>query len=148
MPVRSALGAATGAALLLAAVAAPSAAASAAPSGEPFGTVTVDPVGRLAPDGGITLTGTYRCTGTTGPVFVGSTVGQGDSTTRYGIGGTLAVCDGLERRWQNTGRPTPVTLQAGAARAEVTLMELHTLGGLPLPHFHATRHQEILLVQS
>ncbi|MFI8190107.1 DUF6299 family protein [Streptomyces sp. NPDC085946] len=157
MPVRRGIGAATGAALLLlaaaaAATAAPSAAADGTPAGpasaEPAETVTVDPVGRITPDGTVTLTGTYRCLGATGTVFVSSSVSQGTSTARHGIGGTPAVCDGLEHRWANTGRAAPGALGPGAARVEATVTELRSFIGLPLPHLHATRYQDVVLTES
>ncbi|CAL9292156.1 DUF6299 family protein [Streptomyces sp. SudanB52_2052] len=146
MRVRPLLGAAAGAALLFltGAGATPAAASVLAPSES----VTVDAVGRIAADGTVTLSGTYRCVGSSGPVFVSSSVSQGVSTTRYGIGGTRAVCDGAVHRWVNTGRPMSGALTPGAAHVEATLMELRTSSGLPLPSFHATSVQEITLVQS
>ncbi|MEU6350394.1 DUF6299 family protein [Streptomyces sp. NPDC047072] len=139
MSVRPALAAAT--LLLLAAPAAPA-------SADPYETVTVDPVGRIAEDGTVTLSGTYRCTGGTGPVFVSSAVGQRSPSVRYGIGGTRAVCDGMEHAWENTGKPTPGALEPGAAYVDATLMELRPEGGVPLPRFHATEKQDITLAQS
>jgi hypothetical protein len=142
-PLRAVLGAAVGAALLLPVVSAVPA------SAEPIETVTVDPTGRIAPDGTVTLSGTYRCTGGTGPVFVSSSVAQGSSSVRHGGGGTRAVCDGVEHRWVNTGKPSADALEAGAADVEVTLMELSTaVGGLPLPRFHAARQQAVTLLAS
>jgi hypothetical protein len=108
-------------------------------------TVTVDPIGRLASDGTVTLSGTYRCTGGTGPVFVSSSLSQGDSGVRTGVGGTTAVCDGTEHEWTNTGRTDPGRFKAGAAKVEATVMELRS-GGLPLPMFHAAREQAVTLV--
>ncbi|MEV0689035.1 DUF6299 family protein [Streptomyces sp. NPDC050388] len=145
MSVRPFLGAAAGAALLLlgSAVAAPAAAASAAPRAS----VTVAPKGRIAADGTVTLSGTYRCFEGSGPVLVGSSVHQGLSTVRYGIGGTRAVCDGKKRRWENTGRAPSAALRAGAADVEATLLELRPFGGIPLPVFHAVRRQDVTLVQ-
>jgi hypothetical protein len=142
--LRPLLGAAAGAALLLltGAAAAP---AAAAPT--PYESVTVDTVGRIAADGTVTLSGTYRCQSSSGPVFVSSSVSQGVSTTRYGIGGTRAVCDGAEHRWVNTGRPMGGALAPGAAHVEATLMELRTFSGLPLPRFHATHGQAVTLTQ-
>ncbi|MFE2266301.1 DUF6299 family protein [Streptomyces griseosporeus] len=137
------LAVAAGAALLV------PAAASAAPrhAADPYEVVTVDPTGRIAADGTVTLSGTYRCLGS-GPVFVSSSVGRQTSTmnVRYGIGGTRAVCDGAEHRWVNTGRPTPGSLEPGTARVEATLLELRTQGLLPLPHIHAARQQDVTLV--
>ncbi|WP_308311180.1 DUF6299 family protein, partial [Streptomyces sp. GbtcB6] len=44
-----------------------------AASGE---SVTVHRTGRLAPDGTVTLSGTYTCTGAGGPVFISSSDSQ------------------------------------------------------------------------
>ncbi|GHD89049.1 DUF6299 family protein [Streptomyces naganishii] len=141
-PVLGTLGVAA-ATLLLAAPAVPAAAATAA--GE---TVTVDPTARMAEDGTVTLTGTYRCSGATGAVFVGSTLGQNASSTRYGIGGSRALCDGKEHRWVNSGKPSS-TLEPGAAHVEATVMELAPQDGLPLmPRLHATVQQDITLAKS
>ncbi|GGS36556.1 DUF6299 family protein [Streptomyces violaceus] len=145
MRVRPLLGTTAGAALLLltGATAAPATASAAAP----YETVTVDSVGRITADGTVTLSGTYRCRSAIGPVFVSSSVSQGVSTTRYGIGGTRAVCDGVKHRWVNTGRPTPGVLAPGAAHVEATLMELRTFSGLPLPSFHAVHGRDISLTR-
>ncbi|MEU6068013.1 DUF6299 family protein [Streptomyces sp. NPDC047082] len=141
MPLRPALAAAAaGAAALLLAVVAPA-------SADPNETVTVDPTGRVAADGTVTLSGTYRCTGGTGPVFVSSTVGQDSSTVRYGIGGTKAVCDGAAHTWVNTGKVEKGRLSPGASHVEATVMELRPEGGLPLPYFHAQQQQEVTLRQ-
>lgn len=150
MRVRSAaLTATAGAALLLlAAPAAPAAPASPDDARLVAESVTVDPVGRIAADGSVTLSGTYRCTGGSGPVFVSSTVSQGDPSVRYGVGGTRAVCDGLEHRWVNTGTPDTVVLEPGAARVEATLMELRPMGIVPLPSFHARQAQDVTLTAS
>ncbi|MER7476314.1 DUF6299 family protein [Streptomyces sp. NPDC126510] len=145
MRVRPLLGAAAGAALLLltGAGAAPATASALAPTGS----VTVDTVGRIAADGTVTLSGTYRCAGSSGPVFVSSSVSQGASTTRYGIGGTRAVCDGAEHRWVNSGRTRSGALVAGTAHVEATVMELRSFGVLPLPVFHAVKNQDIALTR-
>ncbi|MER6154585.1 DUF6299 family protein [Streptomyces sp. NPDC001868] len=133
-------GAALGAALLMLA-AAPSAGATA----EPFETVTVDPTGYVAADGSLTLSGTYRCLGGNGPVFVSSSLQQGDSRVRKGVGGSTAVCDGAVHTWTNTGRAEPGRFLPGPARVEATVTELSG-SGLPLPKFHAVRQQDITLV--
>jgi hypothetical protein len=117
-------------------------------SADPSETVTVDPTGTIAADGTVTLSGTYSCVGNTGPVFVSSSLSQGSSTVRHGIGGSRALCDGVEHRWVNTGKPSSEPAQPGAADIEATVMELHPLGGLPLPRFHAVQHQNIVLTQS
>ncbi|WP_077801254.1 DUF6299 family protein [Streptomyces sp. JHA26] len=136
----AALAAAAGAALLL--PAAPAATAKAAPTE----TVTVDSTGRVAADGTVTLSGTYRCVPGTGPVYVSSTVSQGDSDG-YGIGGTRAVCDGVLHHWTNTGTPSRV-LEPGAAHVDATLLELRPFGIIPLPTFHALSKQDITLVRA
>ncbi|MFI5797458.1 DUF6299 family protein [Streptomyces sp. NPDC051677] len=144
MSLRPALSAAAGAALLLlAAPALTAATATAAPSES----VTVDPVGRIAADGTVTLSGAYRCVGNTGPVFVSSSVGQKSAGVRHGIGGSRAVCDGAEHTWENTGKATPKDLEPGKAHVEATLMELRPAGGLLLPRFHATQEQDITLTE-
>jgi hypothetical protein len=136
---------------LLLSLAAPAAQATtaAAPYDTDTDTVTVDPTGRIAPDGTVTLSGTYRCAPGAGPVFVSSTVTQDDGSVRHGIGGTRAVCDGQAHRWANTGRPakstTAATLRSGPAEVEATLMELRSVGGLPLPAFHAHRTGPVTL---
>ncbi|MFC8868894.1 DUF6299 family protein [Streptomyces sp. NPDC057148] len=146
MPVRSAaLATAAGAALFL--LAAPAATAAPHDARHVTESVTVDPTGRIAADGTVTLSGTYRCIAGTGPVYVSSTVSQSDPSVRYGVGGTRAVCDGLEHRWVNTGTPDSVTLKPGAAHVEATLMELRPMGIVPLPSFHARHGQDVTLVQ-
>ncbi|AVV44845.1 DUF6299 family protein [Streptomyces sp. ID05-04B] len=141
MFLRSALSAVAGIALLL-----PAAPAVVAAVG-PTESVTIDPVGRIAADGTVTLSGTYRCVADPGPVFVSSSVGQDFNVTR-GIGGTRAVCDGAEHTWNNTGRATPNDLAPGAARVEATLMELRPASGLLLARFHATQKRVIALTES
>ncbi|GGW20061.1 hypothetical protein GCM10018980_46170 [Streptomyces capoamus] len=144
MPVRPALvpafAAALGAAALLCAAVAPAAA-------DPSELVTVDPVGRLASDGTITLSGTYRCTGGTGPVFVSSSLSQGDARLKQGVGGSTARCDGAEHRWENSGKASVRTLKAGAAQVEATLTELRPSGIILLPAFHAVTSRSITLTQ-
>ncbi|WP_159774012.1 DUF6299 family protein [Streptomyces sp. HM190] len=139
--VRRVLGTAAGAALLMCA-ATPSAGAAA----EPSETVTVDATGKVAPDGTLTLSGTYRCLGGSGPVFVSSSLRQGDSRVRTGVGGSTAVCDGADHRWTHTDRAEPGRFKPGPARVEATVMEL-SVGSLPLPRFHAVRQQDVTLVE-
>jgi hypothetical protein len=143
MSLRSVLGTAAGAALLLLA-AAPAATATV----DPYETVTVDPTGSIAPDGTVTLSGTYRCLGNSGATFVSSSVSQNDPSVRHGIGGTRAVCDGVEHSWENSGKPSSDPLTPGTAQVEATVMELSSGGGLPLPRFHAVQRQDITLTQS
>ncbi|MER5468355.1 DUF6299 family protein [Streptomyces sp. NPDC002935] len=141
MFVRQAIGAAAAAALLL--LLAPSAVARSAPYDE----VTVDPTATVAADGTITLSGTYRCTGAVGSVFVSSSVSQGDPRVRHGIGGSSALCDGAEHRWANSEKRAPGTLVPGAAHVEATVIELSG-SGLPLPTFHASKEQDITVALS
>lgn len=140
------MGTAAAAALLL--LTAPSAGALSRPA-EPAGlseTVTVDPTARLTADGTVTLSGTYRCTGGRGPVFVSSSLSQVGVTSGTDVGGTTAVCDGAEHRWTNTDRTEPGRFEPGAAKVEATLLELRS-DGLPLPLFHAAREQDVTLVR-
>lgn len=142
MSVRTTLAATGAAALLLLAAAAPATAAA----DDPSESVTVDRTGLLATDGTVTLSGTYRCEGSSGPVFVSSSVRQKKTpNVHHGIGGTLAVCDGKEHRWENTGVPTPGSVKSGATDVEATIVELHPVGGLPLPRFHAIQKQNVTL---
>ncbi|MFJ4365193.1 DUF6299 family protein [Streptomyces chartreusis] len=151
MSLRPALATAVGAALLLL-VAAPSAPADSDKSTEAekavTESVTVDAPARLAADGNVTVSGTYRCADTKGPTFVSSSIGQKDSTNRYAIGGTVAECDGKVHRWENKSKPAPSTLKRGKADVEATIVELRPmegLGGLPLPHFHAALKKNVTL---
>ncbi|WP_405883113.1 DUF6299 family protein [Streptomyces sp. NBC_01384] len=146
MSLRQVIGATTGAALLL--LVAPTAVAvSTGALSESYDAVSVDPTGHVAADGTITLSGTYRCLSSRGPVLVSSSVSQGDTRIRYGIGGTAAVCDGAEHRWTNSEKRASGTLAPGGANVEATLMELSPgAGGLPLPLFHAMRQQDITLM--
>ncbi|MFC4469801.1 DUF6299 family protein [Streptomyces xiangluensis] len=159
MFLRKILGVAAGAALLM--LAAPSATAVDEPADpDPAdsttvaaGVVTVDETGRIAADGTITLSGTYRCSDSSGPVLVTSSLAtQASSHVRYGIGATRAVCDGAEHTWTNTGRTRPGRFEPGPAHVEATVMELRSDGSLPLnlpwPHVHATQEQDITLVEA
>ncbi|ARP72844.1 hypothetical protein LK07_27190 [Streptomyces pluripotens] len=140
MLVRPALAAALGAAALLC-----SAIGSA--GADPFEAVTVDPAGRIASDGTVTLSGSYRCTPGTGPVFVSSSVSQGDPRVRHGIGGGAARCDGAEHRWTNSGKVSSEALTVGTAHVRASLMELRPSGIAPLPAFHAVTDRDVKLIQ-
>ncbi|MGW2490284.1 DUF6299 family protein [Streptomyces sp. NPDC001606] len=141
MSVRPALASALGAAALLCAAVGP----AAADTGE---TITVDPTGRIAADGTVTLSGSYRCLPGTSVVFVSSSVSQGDSRVKHGVGGSTAQCDGAEHRWENSGKVTSEALKAGAAHVQATLMELRPSGIVVLPAFHAVQDQDITLTQA
>ncbi|MEU1519660.1 DUF6299 family protein [Streptomyces sp. NPDC005811] len=142
MLLRPALAAAAGAALALLALPAPAATA------DPTDSLTIASAAPLAADGTVVLSGTYRCVGNTGPVFISSAVQQGEDSARYGIGGSRAVCDGAVHTWRNAGRVQGDRLTAGPAHVEATITELEPRGGLPLPRFHATRQQDVTLTQS
>ncbi|MFG2311940.1 DUF6299 family protein [Streptomyces sp. NPDC048566] len=141
MFVRQTVGTAAAAALLL--LLAPSAVARSAA----FDEVTVDPTATVAADGTITLSGTYRCATSAGPVFVSSSVSQGDARVRHGIGGTSAVCDGAEHRWTNSEKREAGTLVPGTAHVEATLLELAGTG-LPLPTIHASSERDVTVGRS
>jgi hypothetical protein len=159
MSKRPALALAAGAALFL--LAAPAVPATAAPYqtadtalGE---TVTVDPAGHISADGTLTLSGTYRCTGSTGAAFVSSSVTtspkssnssvtHGSITLIQGIGGTVAVCDGVTHRWENTSRPSPA-IGPGKVSVEATVTELRFQGILPLPRIHADQRHQVTLTK-
>lgn len=100
MSIPRVIGAAMGTALLV--FTAPSAEAAG-----PNEAVTIAATGRVAADGTITLSGRYRCAPGSDPVFVGSSIQQGNS--RRSVGGTRAVCDGNEHPWKNSGRVGSVT---------------------------------------
>ncbi|MFE9609968.1 DUF6299 family protein [Streptomyces sp. NPDC006012] len=140
MSVRPVLATAAGAAALLLGVVAPTATAA-----DPSETITVDKTGRVATDGTVSLSGTYRCTKGTGPVFVSSSVHQKSDSVLYGVGGTLAQCDGAEHRWENSSKVSSEQLVPGTAHVEAALLELRPQGGLPLPYLHATRNQDVTL---
>jgi len=150
---RPALALAASAALLL--LAAPAVtAAPYRPTAELEETVTVDPTGHVSADGTVTLSGTYRCTGSTGAAFVSSSVSttkasatHGTSTLIQGIGGTVAVCDGVTHRWENTSRPSPA-IGPGKVSVEATVAELRFEGILPLPRIHADDRHEVTLTKA
>lgn len=167
MSVSHVMGAAVGAALLI--FGAPSAQAAA----EPDEALTIAATGRVAADGTITLSGTYRCVAGRGPVYVSSSIEQ--DGRRRSVGGTRAVCDGEvhpwtnKGPWSNKGRVTPATHRCVGVRAichgaadprtgsdgygpdsalvQATLMELRPHPALLLvPVFHAKQEREITLV--
>jgi Family of unknown function (DUF6299) len=144
MPARPALAAALGAAALLCAAVAPATA-------DTSETVTVDKAGHLAKDGTVTLSGTYRCTGAKGVAFVSSAISQGNNKDRkvvYGVGGSVAECDGAEHRWENSGKVSPDSLKAGKAHVQATVTELRSSGLLLLlPSFHAVQEKDVTLTR-
>jgi hypothetical protein len=135
-------------AALLAAVAPVAALADDAANG-----LTVDGVGHLAPDGTITLSGTYWCTeegfagrdGSSDPVYVSSQLKQGE--TSHGIGGTPAFCDGAVHHWSNSERPGSTAYGTGRAHVVASVMKLDYDWGIPLPHFLAVHGQDVALVR-
>ncbi|MFE9423259.1 DUF6299 family protein [Kitasatospora sp. NPDC006697] len=105
--------------------------------------VTVSPTAALGQDGSVTLSGTYRCTGS-GPVFLAANLRTGD--IQQSLGSSRAVCDGAEHAWSSQDTPRYLTLSSGGpAEAEVSLVRLDTSGGLPLPQPLAVQHQKVTL---
>ncbi|MFI1887977.1 DUF6299 family protein [Streptomyces jumonjinensis] len=97
-------------------------------------TITIAPTGRIAQDGAITLSGTYRCSSLrsrSGPVLIGSHAAQGDA--RAEIDGLQATCDDRVHTWRETARGLrPLT--PGTARGEATLIHLDSSNGfVPFP---------------
>ncbi|GHF10265.1 MULTISPECIES: DUF6299 family protein [Streptomyces] len=132
-------------AALLGAVPAPAAHAI----GTPVYRLSVDRLGSVAPDGTVTLSGAYQCSGGNAgePVFVATNIRQTSQNVRS-IGGTTAVCDGQVHHWRNTGRPEDPAIQPGGAKVEATLMRMRRGAmGLPLPTFLAGRTQDVMLLR-
>ncbi|MBV9023145.1 MAG: hypothetical protein JO362_04955 [Streptomycetaceae bacterium] len=148
---RHLVGTALGAALLAAAPA-PAFALAHVPAHTPASaddegnSITVDQVGHLAPDGTITLAGSYRCSGggSGDPVFVSSNLRQGH--VNRGIGGTQAICDGTLHRWRNSEDLDATAYAHGQARVTGTLMTFTYAWGIPLPRFLAVQKQHVTLV--
>ncbi|MGA5197101.1 DUF6299 family protein [Streptomyces exfoliatus] len=107
--------------------------------------LSVHGYGRVGEDSTVTLTGSYRCLDdSAGPVFVSSTLVQGDRSA--GIGGTRAVCDGHLHEWVNTSVVKDPAYQPGEARVQATLMQLTTgEAGLPTPDFLAVEESTVEL---
>ncbi|MEV8313431.1 DUF6299 family protein [Streptomyces sp. NPDC059900] len=126
--------------------AAPAAAASEPAPAAPNESITVNPTGRIASDGTVTLSGTYRCTSGSGPILVSSSLAQDNPRVRHSVGGTRATCDGQQHTWTNTGRPSTAP-RPGTANVEATVMELDLRSGLPLPRFHAMQRQDVTLTR-
>ncbi|MER5963171.1 DUF6299 family protein [Streptomyces sp. NPDC002057] len=101
--------------------------------------------GTVGADSTVTLSGMYRCLDdSAGPVFVSSTLVQGDRSA--GIGGTQAVCDGHLHEWVNTSVVKDPAYRPGAASVRATLMQLTSDGaGLPEPGFLATEDSPVVL---
>ncbi|MEO3974741.1 DUF6299 family protein [Streptomyces sp. CAU 1734] len=95
-------------------------------------TVTIAPAGRIARDGTLTLSGTYRCSSLrSGVVLIGAEATQGKK--RAGTDGTVATCDNRVHSWRNSGHPLK-KFSTGGADGRATLIELDTSHGLiPLP---------------
>jgi hypothetical protein len=115
-------------ALLL--TAAPAAAARTAAADE----ITVDSTAPLTTAGHPTLSGSYRCAPTAGPVFLSVSLSQADPRVHHGVGSTSALCDGATHRWTRTATGTR-TYAAGTAHVQASLVELSATG-LPLPRVH------------
>jgi hypothetical protein len=107
--------------------------------------VTITPTGIIAPDGTVTLSGSYRCLDSNA-AFVSSNLRSG--STQLGIGGTHAVCDGQWHGWLNQGRPAYVSVQPGVVHVGAALMELTFSGLVPMPSVLASGERDIMLTQS
>ncbi|MEV6649266.1 DUF6299 family protein [Streptomyces sp. NPDC051219] len=122
---------------------------------EPVNSVSVQEYGQIAADGLVTLSGTYRCIdeAESGSVFIATNITQ-NGTSSQSIGGTEAVCDGLEHPWTNSGRPSTqptdvAAFAAGPAQVEVRMLTFRTAGGwLPLPHFLVDQESPVTLVST
>ncbi|GHC64364.1 DUF6299 family protein [Streptomyces cinnamoneus] len=156
MRIREAISIAVGAlgttVLTVTAPAAAPGAAAVPPPPPPRNQLTIDDTGRIAPDGTITLTGTYRCRLPgglpDGTVLVAANVIQGGHA--QGIGGSRATCDGRRHPWRNTARPYRPAFRPGPARADGTLMQFRkNKSGLLLPHFLAVapEHDVVLVTR-
>ncbi|WFB09747.1 DUF6299 family protein [Streptomyces sp. LX-29] len=148
---RHTAGAALGAALLSLALPTPAPAVPSVPSllGLDESQITIDDTGYLDENGAITLSGTYRCDthGASGPVFISSSIRQGD--IRRGIGGSAARCDGEVHRWRNSdraARPQRGMYAPGQAAVDAALLRLSTEGALPLPSVLAGEERTVDLV--
>ncbi|MBY6306281.1 DUF6299 family protein [Streptomyces clavuligerus] len=95
-------------------------------------TVTIAPAAEIAPDGTLTLSGTYRCSSLrSGPVLIGAKALQGDA--RAEIDGARAVCDDRTHTWREQALPDG-TFRPGAARGEAALVHLdNSQGFVPFP---------------
>jgi hypothetical protein len=119
---------------------------SAAAADPSAGAVSANPTGTVSKDGTLTLSGTYRCSpqAAQGPVFVSSNVQKG--SVQHGVGGTAALCDGVEHTWVNQEKPADGTpLTPGPADVQATLMRLDSSSGLPLPVILAADRQHVEL---
>ncbi|MGW6462229.1 DUF6299 family protein [Streptomyces sp. NPDC055078] len=106
--------------------------------------VTIDPTGRIAKNGVITLSGSYRCSSPgSGPVLIGARAVQGDA--RADADGAVARCDGRVHTWRESGRGKG-TFVVGGARGEATLLRLDTSRSfVPLPVILGSDRTELKL---
>ncbi|WP_327168235.1 DUF6299 family protein [Streptomyces subrutilus] len=102
--------------------------ATAAPQGN---AISVQRHADFGGDGTVTLSGTYRCDGTSPVRTVQISAVLVQDRVRLGFGGGEALCDGREHPWRATGslRMTP-GVHRGPAGAEVRLQEIGRSGGL------------------
>lgn len=108
--------------------------------------VTIDRTGLIAPDGTLTLSGTYRCSSRLGPAYIGSEVSRGNAQSS--VGGTAATCDGKEHTWRNTSRGAAGRFVAGPAVGEAVLFVLDLSNGLvPIPVVLGSDEHELSLRQ-
>ncbi|MFJ6935542.1 DUF6299 family protein [Streptomyces sp. NPDC101132] len=114
------------------------------------GEISVQDEVHIAPDGTVTLSGTYRCSGASPEraVFLTSSLEQ--NGRQIGFGSTDAVCDGAEHPWSSSGPVEPLGgdlgFREGPARVQARLMTLENSGWLPLPRGLAGHEEGVALV--
>ncbi|WP_329578756.1 DUF6299 family protein [Streptomyces sp. NBC_01361] len=111
--------------------------------------ISAHQLARVAPDGTLTLAGTYRCetSSSARAAFVSSNLVQDNK--RLGFGGTEARCDGQEHEWSSSGPvdgPMDLGLHEGQAAVDAHLMTLESDGGLPMPRALAELEEPVRLV--
>ena len=141
MRVRLAVACAVGALAVL--VAGPVSSASA--DGE--NSVTVAPIGTVAKDGTVTLTGTYRCSPDAGyGTVVNASVTDGHDTSSVG-GSVPATCDGYDHTWTAQGTPY-LPASVGRVRTEASLVHVDWQSSSLIPRVDvlADQPQDTLLL--
>ncbi|MER6997698.1 DUF6299 family protein [Streptomyces sp. NPDC000410] len=113
------------------------------------GDVSVKEQAYIAPDGTLTMSGTYRCSEPSPArrIFIASSLVQ--EGKRLGFGGTEARCDGAEHSWTTSGPVGTVMnlgFHDGPAAVDARLMVMENVGGLPLPRVLAGGEKAVSLV--
>jgi hypothetical protein len=113
------------------------------------GSISAHRQARIAPDGTLTLSGTYRCEtpSSARAVFVSGSLVQDNK--RLGFGSTEARCDGQEHEWSSSGPVDGLMnlgFHEGQAAVDAHLMTLESDGGLPMPRALAGQEEPVRLV--